>query len=169
MKLIRYDEVEAARYEEYIAEWEAAGGKIVPSAADRKGRSFAEMEAAWKGGESEEAFAKGLVPATLYFLEGEEGRLLGAIHFRHVLNPRLEASGGHIGYGVRPSERRKGYASFMLGELLGALSGRGLEKVLLSCDEDNLGSRKTIEGRGGVLAEKALFEGVWIRKYWIEL
>lgn len=169
MRLARYDEIEKSRYEDYIAEWEAGGGRIVPSASDPKGRGFEEMLAKWRVDESDEAFAQGFVPSTLHFLEDADGRLLGAIHFRHVLNPRLEANGGHIGYGVRPSERRRGYASLMLRMLLEGLRAGGPDRVLLTCDEGNVASARTIEGCGGVLAERALFEGAWTRKYWISL
>ena len=166
--LVRYDAVSESEFSSYTDEWEASGEVIVPSSADRKGRGFKEMRVKWAADETDQAFASGFVPSTLFFLTGPGGRILGAIHLRHVLNDRLRLHGGHIGYGIRPSERRKGYGALMLGRLLDLVKARGWDRVLLTCDEDNLGSRKTIEKAGGVLEDRGEFEGAMTRRYWIE-
>lgn len=169
MKLSRYDEIQESDYLDYIAEWEESGERIVPAATERRARDFGQVVEAWRLREAEETCGKGKVPATLYFLVGETGGILGAIDFRHRLNEELLFHGGHIGYGVRPSERRKGYCSTMLAMLLAELRRLGLGKVLLTCDDDNIGSFRTIEGAGGRLENKVLYEGKLARRYWIEL
>jgi len=77
-------------------------------------------------------------------------KVLGMIQFRHSLNDYLAEYGGHIGYSVRQSERRKGYAKKMLEMCLGKCREKGLRKVLLTCIAGNEASRKTILAAGGV-------------------
>ena len=120
------------------------------------------------------------VPVTTFLaLRKESGRaegiphIVGNIEIRHRLNPTLEELGGHIGYSVRPSERRKGYAVRMLRETLAFARGLGLERVMLDCDADNTGSLKTILKCGGVFEKDTLCEyrGKQIRNrhFWISL
>ena len=91
------------------------------------------------------------VPST--FLFAFDGvRIVGRVAIRHALNPCLERVGGHIGYVVVPEYRRQGYATEMLKQSLEIARQRlGLTRVLVTCDEDNVGSIKTIEKNGGVL------------------
>jgi predicted acetyltransferase len=167
--LAKYDEIGETDYLDYISEWEKEGKTIIPGSSDRKGRSFGEMVEKWRQNEKDERYAWGKVPSTLYFLVENDGRILGAIDFRHSLNEILIVHGGHIGYGVRPSERRKGYCSLMLKTLLDMIRLRGYSKVLLTCDDDNIGSIRTIEKNGGVLEDKVIYEGKLSRRYWIDL
>lgn len=169
LNLVRYDEVSEEKYIDYISEWETHKEKVIPSAARREGRSFLEMMNKWREDETDIPVSKGFVPATLYFLINESGRILGGIHFRHYLNERLRQDGGHIGYGVRKSERRKGYAREMLNLLLKKITKLKIDKVMLSCDDDNIGSAKTIESCNGIMQDKVVFENVLTRRYWITL
>jgi predicted acetyltransferase len=99
------------------------------------------------------------------------GRLIGRSGIRHRLTPSLENEGGNIGYDIRPSERRKRYGTLILKLALEKARDLGLNKVLVTCDEDNLGSAKIIERNGGVLSGKGVAEksGKPILQYWIEL
>lgn len=169
LKLVEFTEVSEKEFLNYMEEWELSGERIIPSAAKSNNLSFDQLIEKWHKDKTDEVYKIGFVPATLYFLINENGRILGAIHLRHELNERLLMNGGHIGYGVRPSERRKGYASLMLNLLLTKIKKEGYTKVLITCDDVNIASAKTIENNNGILAEKVEFEGDMTRKYWVNL
>lgn len=168
MEIVKFDKVNQLEYEAYISEWEATGEIIVPMASARQGKSFTEVQEHWLMLQTDIMLQKGFVPSTLYFLVNE-GRILGAISFRHQLIPCLLLNGGHIGYGIKPSERGKAYATVMLKWLLQQIDPRKYPLVMLSCDEDNPASAKTIENCGGILQDKVEYEGVMTRRYWIRL
>ena len=115
---------------------------------------------------------EGRVPSTQYMLVREEDRkIVGMIDIRHFLNDFLEKYGGHIGYSVAPSERRKGYAALMLKMALPKCKELGIEKVLITCISGNEGSKKTILKNGGIY-ESTVYEpkeGVNLERYWINL
>ena len=115
---------------------------------------------------------EGRVPATQYiFVREEDNKIVGMLQIRHFLNGYLEKYGGHIGYSVIPSERRKGYASLMLKTALPKCKELGIEKVLITCIDNNTGSRKTILANGGEY-ESTVYEPdekVSLEKYWINL
>jgi predicted acetyltransferase len=109
-----------------------------------------------------------LVPATFWWIV-DGGTYLGAITLRHALNEKLLEGGGHIGYGVRPSARGRGLATWALGQVVDRARERGMDRVLLTCDEDNVPSARTIERNGGVLED---VRDTWLgatRRYWIDL
>lgn len=113
------------------------------------------------------------VPCLQYGLfNADSGRLLGLIQIRLALKGYLVDFGGHIGYSVRPSERRKGYAKTMLKAALDICRNKGLARVLITCLEDNVGSAKTIESCGGVF-EKTVYDDMNykanMKRYWISL
>ena len=121
--------------------------------------------------EEEKNPAPGLVPASTYFvLDKERNIIVGACNIRHYLNDYLKRGGGHIGDGVRPSERRKGIGTEIIRLALLKCKEMGLDRVLISCDRNNEGSRKTILNNGGVFeSEVEIEEGTFLQKYWIEL
>ncbi len=95
---------------------------------------------------------------------------MGAVNIRHYLNDYLLQYGGHIGDGIRPSERRKGYATKMVGLALEECKKLGINRVLMVCDKDNIGSAKSIVYNGGVLEnEFADEDGTIEQRYWIDL
>lgn len=92
-----------------------------------------------------------LVPAETYLLVREEdNKVVGMINIRLTLNENLKKFGGHIGYGIRPSERRKGYNKINLYLALKRCNELGIELVYLDCSSYNLGSSKTMEALGGI-------------------
>ncbi len=96
----------------------------------------------------------GYVPTTvLWWLDGPE--FLGRLNIRHRLAPgQAGERNGHIGYDVRPGARRQGHATAMLGAALPLAAAVGLDRVLITCDYDNVASRRTIERNGGVRADR---------------
>ncbi len=111
------------------------------------------------------------VPDLVFFLLDEDrDRLLGAVNIRHYLNDSLLKEGGHIGDGIRPSERRKGYATEMIRLALTECKKLGIEKVLMTCDKDNIGSARSIIKNGGILENEFVnSEGNVEQRYWISL
>ncbi|HEY0240403.1 MAG TPA: GNAT family N-acetyltransferase [Friedmanniella sp.] len=111
----------------------------------------------------ESVLPPGLVPSTrLWWTRGEQ--YLGRLDVRHRLTPALTEVGGHVGYAVRPSARRQGHATAMLGEALVVARALGLERVLVTCDADNVGSRRVIAANGGSLEDQ---RGPKLR-FWIQ-
>lgn len=112
------------------------------------------------------------VPATQFlFIRKEDNKLVGMIQVRHYFNDLLEKYSGLIGYSVRPSERRKGYAKEMLKSVLPFCKEIGLEKVLITCIDGNTGSEKTILANGGVY-DFTVYEPdeqVYLKRFWIAL
>lgn len=114
---------------------------------------------------------EGLVPDSTYFLYDEERNIfIGAVNIRHYLNEGLFKTGGHIGDGIRPSERRKGYGTLLVKLALEECKKLGIKKVLMTCNKDNKGSAKTIMNNGGVLENEIIDEkGILLQRYWISI
>lgn len=113
----------------------------------------------------------GRVPDSVFFLyDDERDRLLGAVNIRHYLNDDLLREGGHIGDGIRPSERRKGYGTEILRLALIECKKMGMSKVLITCDKNNIASAKAIMKNGGVLENEIInSDGEMEQRYWIDL
>lgn len=117
-------------------------------------RAFADYTAGLRADALEETpRPRGWVPCTtLWYVEGTA--YLGRLAIRHRLTPWLLERGGHIGYDVRPSARRNGYATNMLRDALPIAKGLGIDDVLVTCDVDNAASRRVIEKNGGRLEDE---------------
>jgi predicted acetyltransferase len=129
--------------------------------------------AAWVGallvsGDTSVPPAAGRVHATYWWI-AEGDTYLGAISLRHELNEFLLRAGGHIGYGVRPSARGRGLAAWALQAVLPHARALGMDRVLVTCDDSNIASARTIEKSGGVLEDIRDTELGRTRRYWIEL
>lgn len=111
------------------------------------------------------------VRATLFIaVRKSDQKIVGIIQIRHRLNEHLLLYGGHIGDSVRPSERKKGYATEMIRLALNECKNLGIFKVLMVCYVDNIGSEKSIINNGGVLENIVEDEdGNKIKRFWIDL
>lgn len=109
---------------------------------------------------------RNLVPGTtfLYMIDDE---VIGIINIRHCLNEYLLNIGGHIGYSIHPNYRNKGYATIMLKEALKFCREWEITPVLVTCDKDNIASRKTIEKCGGVFENEYIDKDETILRFWI--
>lgn len=110
------------------------------------------------------------VTASVYLaIRESDDKLVGISNIRHGLNDYLYNYGGHIGYCIRRDERRKGFATEMLKQLLNRCKIIGLKKVLITCDKKNLISAKIITRAGGVLENEKPLEDEVIQRYWLDI
>lgn len=119
----------------------------------------------------EDGIERPKVPYNLYWLvDGDE--FIGGISLRYSLNDFLEKHAGHAGYGIRPSKKKQGYATKMLGLALSIFKQQGVFQVMLTADEDNVASWKVIEANGGEhtgTIDSIFDDGKKTRQYWIKL
>lgn len=121
--------------------------------------------------ENPETCPENFVTSTTYMaVRVSDNRIVGIIELRHHINhPILGTWGGHIGYSIRPSERRKGYAKEMLRSCLQKCRERGIYKVMVTCSTENTASEKTILANGGVFEKTVPGDGEYMKRYWIRL
>ncbi len=152
VRFIRPTEKYLQQVWEYKQEFLAAGSSMDGTGPLRKVGSAREWLEWVRANEAMQEATEKWVPATQFILMREnDDKLVGMLQVRHCLNGYLEKYAGHIGYSVRPGERRKGYAKAMLKEALKFCKDElGLEKVLITCYPHNEGSRRTILSCGGV-------------------
>ena len=113
---------------------------------------------------------KDRIPATLYLtIRKSDRKIVGNLQIRHFLNEKLLNYGGHIGDSVRPSERRKGYATEQIRLALEKCKELGIDNVLMDCDKANIGSAKSIQKNGGILENEIYFGNELVQRYWISL
>jgi predicted acetyltransferase len=157
-------------YRDLVREFRDVGEPLVPFPLNFPNADFpgflARLAACARG----EGLPQGWVPHTTYWLVSQ-GEVVGVSNLRHVLTESLCREGGNIGYGVRPSARRRGFAGELLRRTLARARAMGMSKVLLTCGKTNLASVRTILGNGGVFAsEEFLSErDEVVQRYWIEL
>lgn len=167
LQLVKLEEKYRTQLFDMMEEWTATGEKIVPYAICRNDyRDFPYYLAHLECKEETDKW----VPDSVFFcLDTERNIFVGAVNIRHRLNEHLLVSGGHIGDGVRPSERRKGYATKMIGMALEKCKKLGISRVLMTCEKTNIGSAKSIMNNGGVLENEVLVDGTLEQRYWIDL
>ena len=152
---------------EMLEEWYESGEKIVPYAIRRI--DYHDFGYYCENLENKDPGNGWVTDSTFFCLDEDRDIMVGAVNIRHYLNEALLLDGGHIGDGVRPSERRKGIATKMISLALDECRRLGIERVLMVCDRDNIGSAKSIINNGGVLENEVVVDGVVEQRYWIEL
>ena len=167
LQLVRLNEEYKNQLHELMDEWTAANEKIVPFAIRKN--DCHDFQNYVNNLDDKITENPNLVPSTTYFcLDTNRNIFVGAVNIRHYLNDTLLQSGGHIGDGIRPSERRKGFGTQMLKLALDKCREMGIEKVLMICDKENIASAKTIINNGGRLENEIMHNGTFIQRYWIQ-
>ncbi len=170
--LIRPTSEYASQIKEYRQEFLDAGDSMDGCGPLRRYDDPEEYIKICKEYEDPKKVPSNLVPATQFlFIRRLDNKLVGMIQVRHCFNEYLEKYAGHIGYSVRPSERRRGYAKEMLKAALPFCREIGLDRVLVSCIDGNIGSEKTILANGGVY-ESTVHEpkeDIDLKRFWIKL
>ena len=167
LSLVKLSEEYKRHLNEMMEEWYATGENIIPYVIRRN--DYKDFEYYMDNLEVKEG-TENLVPDSTFFcLDEDRDIFVGAVNIRHYLNEALLRDGGHIGDGVRPSERRKGIATKMIGLALDKCRKLGIDRVLMVCDKDNIGSAKSIINNGGVLENEITDGEVIEQRYWIEL
>ncbi len=135
--------------------------------AERDFDDYVRLVRAWARGAE---LPHGWVASSNFWLV-ENGEYIGSINIRHELTDWLRRYGGHIGYAIRPARRRMGYGTLMCKLALEEARSIGLERVLITCDADNPGSRKIIEANGGVFENEVPQpdRSVAKQRFWIDL
>jgi len=113
---------------------------------------------------------KGYVPQTSYWLIDKD-RYVGEIRLKHRLNKQLKKIGGHVGYIIKPKERKRGYGTKILKLAFPKLKKIGIKRALITCDKTNIGSRKIIENNGGKFYREIKIRGrkVPTLQYWVKI
>lgn len=166
LKLIKAESIYKDKIIDMLDEWHKSGEVIIPSPI--AGKDYHDFENYCSQLEVVDALA-GKVPDSTYFcIDTDRDIIVGDVNIRHYLNESLIITGGHIGDGIRPSERRKGYATEMIRLALIECRKLGIDRVLMTCDKDNIGSAKSIINNGGILENELIKDGVIKQRYWIE-
>ena len=158
-------DVSLQQIEDYKNEF-ITNNEIIQGATNMRDLSISEWVQFAENTKYKETVTPGFVTAHTFFALDND-KIVGIINARHELNDYLLNFGGHIGYSVRKSERRKGYGKKMLNYTSQFLFSLGLEKILITCDKNNIASKRTIESCGGVLENEVVDESRTTLRYWI--
>lgn len=170
MKLIKLTEDYKYEWESLISEFEENKEKLTPLAMKGHANTFEEFLVESNNNSKGINLPEGFVPADIYFLVDDNSKyLLGAIDIRHYLNEYLLQYGGNIGYGIRSSERKKGYATQMLALVLEKCEEMQISRVLITCFKSNVASAHTIIKNGGILENEVIESKKLKQRYWIQL
>ena len=167
MKLIKPTTNLKTEYLEMLEDWKKKDDKLVPFSLEYDTSDFKKFIEVNKNFEINSE--SGFVCHSTFWLINEENKIVGTSNIRHSLNDNLLIEGGHIGYGIRPTQRRKGYATKILELSLKEAKRLGIKKALLTCNKDNIGSAKVIIKNGGIFRKEQLVNGKLSLSYWIEI
>jgi predicted acetyltransferase len=160
-----------AELRDFLDDFAEAGEPEIPAYFADPGWSHAEIVEAFARQSRGEGLKEGWVPGTTLFLV-HEGRILGVANLRHRLTEPLLRFGGHVGFSVRPSERKRGYATRLLEAVMEyARANLKTDRLLVTCDAENAASARVIEKCGGAFEDESFYEpmGRSVRRYWIAL
>lgn len=167
LRLVKLEPKYRRHLTEMMEEWYASGEKIIPYAIRRL--DYRDFDHYLENLDVLKPTPSLVPDSTFFCLDEDRDIFVGAVNIRHYLNDGLLLSGGHIGDGVRPSERRKGVATKMIALALEECGKLGIDRVLMVCDKDNIGSAKSIQNNGGILENEIEEDGIIEQRYWIDL
>ncbi|ALQ69103.1 GNAT family N-acetyltransferase [Bacillus thuringiensis] len=157
-------------YLDFYNEWKDSGETMIPWVITKDPSNFPAMVQELLDAHNGINLPESWVPDSTYWLVTDNNRIVGAVNIRHSLTEHLFNAGGHIGYGIRPSERRKGYATKLLELSLEKTKELNITRALVVCDEVNSASEKTILHNGGFRDDDFTEEdGNVVRRFWIKL
>ncbi|WP_113906579.1 GNAT family N-acetyltransferase [Aliidiomarina celeris] len=162
MKLILPNESFAESYHQYIAE--LGKEERYPFPLDFDASDFAALLERIENFRQGINLPEGYVPSTTYWLVSGD-KLVGVSNLRHHLNERIAHAGGHIGLGIRPSERGKGFGNLLMKLTIEQAKARGIQPVHIHCYADNQASAKTIRANGGELHSEITDGGHTVQRY----
>jgi len=156
-------------YNEMLSDWKQSGEKLVPFIIEYDTTDFQRLVEQMHGFKNGIGVPETFVPHSTFWLINSANKIMGVVNIRHQLTDKLLIEGGHIGYGIRPSERRKGYATQILKLALFEARKLGIARALVTCDKENIASAKTILNNGGKFDRENLHEGIIKQRYWIDV
>ena len=167
LKLIEPTSLYETEFREMATEWKEKGDDKFKEAFG----NFATYIETLRNQKKPDEINTNIVPGCTYWLIAENHRILGTSRLRYWLLPHLEKEGGHIGYDIRPLERRNGYGTRLLALTLIEARNVGLKEVLITCDRDNLGSVRIIEKNDGEYIDRVISDrtGKQVNRYRIVL
>ncbi len=167
LKLVKMDEKYIPLLNEMMDEWTNTNEKIVPWSIGKC--DYHNIGEYIESLEIKESFGKYVPDTTFFCLDTDRNLFIGAVNIRHYLNEDLASGGGHVGAGIRPGERGKGYGTKMLSLALEECAKLDLKNVLVCCDKSNLSSARIIMKNGGVLENEITDGNTLMQRYWIAL
>lgn len=159
-----------SKYIDFYQEWKESGEEMIPFVIKKDPKNFQSMlnylSDCEKGIEPLESW----IPESSTYWLIDKNEMIGVVNIRHHLTEPLFNDGGHIGYGIRPSKRKKGYATRILSLGLKKAKELNLEKVLIVCNSTNIASKKVILNNGGISDKDFIDENNnTLKRYWIDL
>lgn len=169
IKLVEIIAIDELQFQNYIDSWHNQKERISPSSCETGTISFQKWKEAQLILAQEDNHPAGMVRAETLFLIEDNGYIIGAINLRYAMTEDLLKFGGHMSFGIRPEERKKGYAFIMIKLALNRLRVNGITKALVTITRDNKPAQRTIRKIGGKLENAYESKGNVIDRYWISL
>jgi len=155
-----------ASYLEMLEDWKSTNENLVPFSLKYETNDFNEFIALNE--KFEVTPEPGFVCNSTFWLVNNDDKIVGTSNIRHKLNDKLLIEGGHIGYGIRPTFRRMGYATKILELSLKEAAKFGIKKALVTCNKSNTGSKKAILKNGGIFRKEQIVDGKISLSFWID-
>ena len=158
-----------SQYGAFLEDFQSTGEELVPFVLNFDHTDFPAMVSRLEGYGRGEGLKQGFVNrSTFWLVTNAASRVVGVVNIRHTLTEKLRARGGHIGFGVCPSERGKGYATEILRLSLERAGDLGIDRALVTCDAGNEASACVIQKNGGVFDAEEVVDGIAVQRYWID-